>query len=234
MTKTDAPATTTPSWTEHLGTGVTLGYIALIAVGMFHRILAYRFFGINILDYAEASDFLLAPFHEPAVLVVTILPLVLAWAYLRGVEGYAERQRIKWEASGKPKKGWWRSSDKTNELMKRYWIVPRVPVALYWMYTSANVYQRRQARKIWRGEGALVALELSSGATMQGQPNRPLSLIGTTSRFVFVFRTDEWRTEIIPLDNVLRIVPENAPPARLRDDKVRAYERLDSAGGMPR
>ena len=42
---------------DHLGTGITLSYLALVAIGMFHSVLGYRHFGINILDYAEASDF---------------------------------------------------------------------------------------------------------------------------------------------------------------------------------
>lgn len=35
---TSAP-TRSAGWTEHLGTALTLGYLALIAVGMFHNVL---------------------------------------------------------------------------------------------------------------------------------------------------------------------------------------------------
>lgn len=60
---------------------------------MFHSVLGYRHFGINILDPAEASDFLLAPFRDPMVMIVTVLPAVLAWACLRFIERYSTRAR---------------------------------------------------------------------------------------------------------------------------------------------
>ena len=39
---------------------LTLGYPFLTALGMFHRALVFLMFRINIFDYAEPSDFLLA------------------------------------------------------------------------------------------------------------------------------------------------------------------------------
>ena len=107
-------------------------------------------------------------------------------------------------------------------------------MALWWLFTSASIYQRREARRLMRGEATRVSLELTSGAIMRGLPNRPLALIGTTSRFVFLFRTDEWRTEIIPLENVQRILPEDALPSKTRAAREGTLQRLDSAGGAAR
>jgi hypothetical protein len=132
---------------DHLGTAVTLSYLALVAIGMFHSVLDYRHFGINILDYAEASDFLLAPFRDPMVMVVTVLPAVLAWAYLRSVDRYSTRVRARRRAAGEvravtPR---WRGSSRCNRSLPPAWRwsgSSRVRIR-----TSANSQSRRCAVK---------------------------------------------------------------------------------------
>ena len=92
----------TRAWTEHLGTAFTLGYLALIAVGMFHNVLLYLRFRINILDFAEPSDFLLAPFRDPLVAVATVVLIVLVGWYLKASERIGERIRQRRRAAGVP------------------------------------------------------------------------------------------------------------------------------------
>lgn len=212
---------------DHLGTGLTLSYLVLVAIGMFHSTLGYRHFGINILDYAEASDFLLAPFRDPMVMVVTVLPAVLALAYLRFFERYSTRVREKRRAEGKAL-AWWESSEATIARTKPLTPFLGVGLAMFWVFMSADAYQRILARRAMRGEGHNVVVELTNGTLDGGTPRRPLVMVGATSRYFIFFRTADWRTEVMPVDNVLRILPEASLPATSLSRRARSWEQLDA------
>lgn len=217
---------------DHLGTGVTLSYLALVAIGMFHSVLGYQHFGINILDYAEASDFLLAPFRDPMVMVVTVLPAVLAWAYLRTIDRYSTRAREKRRAAGKAR-AWWESSDATLARTKPFMPLFALAMAMLWVFVSADAYQRFLAAKAMRGEGQNVVVELANGTLDGGTPRRPLVMVGATSRYFIFFRTADWRTEVMPTDNVLRIFPDGSLPSGSVSRRERSWQRLDERP-MPR
>lgn len=44
---------------------------------MFHRALVFLMFRINVFDYAEPSDFLLAALRDPLIILVCIAPIPL-------------------------------------------------------------------------------------------------------------------------------------------------------------
>jgi len=217
---------------DHLGTGLTLSYLVLVAIGMFHSVLGYRHFGINILDYAEASDFLLAPFRDPMVMVVTVLPAVLAWAYLRFLERISTRARERRRAAGKGR-AWWESSEATTARTKPFLPFLAVGMAMFWVFVSADGYQRILAAQAMRGEGHNVVVELTNGTRDGGTPRRPLVMVGATSRYFIFFRTADWRTEVMPTDNVLRILPEGSLPPSSVSRQARSWQRLD-ARPLPR
>ena len=54
---------------EHPTLVLTLAYLGLTAVGMIHDLWFYRYFQINILDYSETGDFLLAAMRNPLVII---------------------------------------------------------------------------------------------------------------------------------------------------------------------
>ncbi len=220
------PSTRYQLLADHLGTGLTLGYLALVAIGMFHSVLGYRHFGINILDYAEASDFLLAPFRDPMVMVVTVLPAVLAWAYLRTIDRYSTRTRERRRAEGKVL-AWWESSEATLARTKPLTPFITLAMAMFWVFMSASAYQRILATRAMRGEGHNVVVELTNGTLDGGTPRRPLVMVGATSRYFIFFRTADWRTEVMPTDNVLRVVPEGALPQTSLSRRERSWQRLD-------
>ncbi len=193
-------------WTTHLGTGLTLGYLALIAAGMFHQYAFFRRFGINILDFAEPSDFLLAPVRDPLVMVATIVPILFIWAYFAAVGRAGDRSRIRRRAAGIPI-AWWETKEENLAKVRRAapWI--RAATALIWVGASALWYQLLVSNRIMMGQGFRVSVETTANTTEAGTARRPLMLIGTTARFVFLFRTEDWRPVILPAENILRITP---------------------------
>ena len=194
------------AWAEHLGSALTLGYLALIAVGMFHNVVRFWRFGINVLEFAEPSDFLLAPLGDPLVMVATLVPIVVIYWYLKAGERVGDRLRAKRRAAGKPE-AWWetKETDIARVRAKMQWI--RWLIILLWVVASGLWYERQAADRIMLGHGTRVAVETTTALKEEGTVKRPVMLIGTTSRYLFLFRTEDWRTVILPTENVLRIVP---------------------------
>lgn|GEM_PF-6213179 len=76
---------------EHTSVLLTLGYLALITSGILHESMMFLYFRVNILQYADPSDFVLAPLRDPLVIVATIAPVVGAWLYVRFMTQAAEK-----------------------------------------------------------------------------------------------------------------------------------------------
>ena len=58
---------------DHLGILLTLSYLFLGALGMLHEALVFLMFRVNILDFAEPSDFLVAALRDPLIVVVSLV-----------------------------------------------------------------------------------------------------------------------------------------------------------------
>lgn len=215
-------------WTPHLGTGLTVGYLALIAIGMFHNFAFYRRFGVNILDFAEPSDFLLAPVRDPLVMVATVVPVLLIWAYFAAVERVGERNRLRRRAAGIPL-AWWETKEKNLAMVRRVGPWARAATALTWIWASGLWYQLYVTNQIMLGRGFKVSVETTANTTEAGTDRRPLMLIGTTARFVFLFRTDDWRIVILPAENILRITPVDLARGS-KNVRVRLIKAMDSTG----
>src|SRR5688572_27968666 len=103
----DRSVTVRRRWAEHLGTALTVGYLLLIAIGMFHSLIRYFRFGINIFEFAQPSDFLLATFRDPLVILATVAPILLSWAYLSLSYRLGKRTWDRRRAAGRPI-AWWK------------------------------------------------------------------------------------------------------------------------------
>ncbi len=56
---------------QDFNVSLTIGYLCLVVIGMLFQVFLYSFFGINIVQYSDISDFLLAPFRDPKILIFT-------------------------------------------------------------------------------------------------------------------------------------------------------------------
>lgn len=59
---------------DHPGTLLTVLYLVLTSVGLVYTFAYYARFHVNVLDYADTSDFLLAALREPLAIVLALLP----------------------------------------------------------------------------------------------------------------------------------------------------------------
>src|SRR5688572_14420491 len=80
---TPAPTRLASLWANHPGLLITVSYLIITAIGLVYDARLYAEFRVNIAEYAETSDFLLAAARAPLIIVLSLLPLplllVLAW-----------------------------------------------------------------------------------------------------------------------------------------------------------
>lgn len=196
---------------------VTVVYLFVSFVGVWCSYWYFRRFGIPILDYLQATDFLVAGLRDPAY---------LGWVFGLGVLMYA----ISW-----PTFFWRRDPARVAAYRETFWgrcVFPffadpsRPPRRLALSTESAMVfgilwggiwvlvaYVNQKAETILDGSGRRVAV------TLQGE-SKPLQgeacLLGTSSAYAFVYWPSNGRAEAIANETIGRI---EVLPRRLRSGK---------------
>ena len=174
---------------------LTLGYLFLTAIGMFHRALVFYMFRINVFDYAEPSDFLLAALRDPLIVLVCIAPVPLLALYYRLASRLARRTTSKWL----------RGTERQRALTTRY----RRPIfaftAVLWALAASLHYVTSVARDLRAGNGRKVHVELIAGVTAAPPDTVPQLLLGTTQKFLFLYDARRQITSVVPIGNIARI-----------------------------
>jgi len=60
-------------------------------IGLIYDLWFYMYFKINILDYSETGDFLLAAIRQPLVILLCLLPLLIIYVFVKLHEGAMAR-----------------------------------------------------------------------------------------------------------------------------------------------
>lgn len=174
---------------EHAGVMLTLGYIGLIMIGLLHESWVLLFFRVNILQYADPSDFVLAPARDPLLTVATIVPVIGGALYARA--------GMRLSAKLKARKSRWASNTQTPPWA---WVA----MTLLWVVAVSMYYSRYVAREIKAGHGR--AVRVSYVVPPAVADTNTTYLVATTGRALFLYRLADRTTEIVPLSNVSRIV----------------------------
>lgn len=222
-----SPITVRWRWAEHVGTALTLGYLALIVIGMFHSWLRYFRFRINIFDYAEPTDFLLAPIRDTGVIAATVLPVGLSWLYLTYTDRWSRKHWIRRRSEGKSI-GWWESRPETLAKYDRLKPILWPLMTMLWILAVGMWYAKRAADATMVGDGPSVEVELTNGSREGGTPRRPVMLVGASSKYLFLFRTEDWKTVVVPIENVSRLTPVERARGYV-SVRPKMEQRMDSA-----
>ena len=68
---------------KEIQTVITVSYILAVGIGMLFNFKKFSEFGINIFDYADVFDFLIAPFSDFLILLFTIITLTFIYLFFR-------------------------------------------------------------------------------------------------------------------------------------------------------
>jgi len=175
------------------------GYVTVL--GIFYSFLLYRKFGINIFDYAEIGDFLLAAFKSPSTLFGGG-SLVLGLAAVAFIAPPIRRM-----ASGE-ELGWFRISALINTGI----FLINIPLAILLIYVSVN--GAAQSIKADNSPELEVQYHSYSGSTEQ-VIERDLRLIGATQKVVFFYdlkdnpKEEDSHTLVVPQTQIVSMeVPD--------------------------
>ena len=169
---------------EHPALLVSAFYLAASFIGMFYSWAYLRRFGINVFNYAQISDFLLASLKEPFTWGLVLLAVALVLI--------DNRSSIRVERKGPGKMWAWYGSP-------RYRFVNNFAAVLM-VLTFIFAFANRQANNTLDGDGRLVDVIFADSAEEQTS-----TLLGTTGQFVFLYDVEVRRVHIHPFESVSAI-----------------------------
>ena len=163
---------------------VSAFYVAASVIGMFYAWAYLRHFAINVFNYAQISDFLIASLKEPFTwgLVVFAVALVML--------DNANSRRVERKKPGKWSR--WYGSPRYR-FLNNFVTIALVLLSIY-------AYADFQADKTRDGDGKLVTVALADSSEIV-----TATLLGTTGQFVFLYRPDVERVDIHPIESIYSI-----------------------------
>lgn len=167
---------------DHPALVVSGFYVAASVVGMFYSWVFLREFGINVFNYAQVSDFLLASLKEPMTWALVLLAGMLVHLDNMSSRRFGRREnRSKWVA--------WYGTPRYR-FFNNFAVVALVALYIY-------VFAWDQARDTRAGSGKIVDVMFAdSGAATSAL------MLGTTGQFVFLYDDTTERVDIHPIENI--------------------------------
>jgi hypothetical protein len=195
---------------------LTLLYLYVTAVGMLYSAVLYGRLGINIFDYSEIPDFLLAAFKNPIVLLVTGIQVVLSYLF-----AYMTSLTLRSHLESNRERGY--EARREGSLLES--VRPMVIATTHvWAIVLSGVaflaviyfFAVATASSIKNGEKPAVEVRYRSFSGSAGQVTVPrLEFIGATQRAAFFYDVNDKDNEkddhtlVIPQSQIISIeVPE--------------------------
>lgn len=225
-----APAPVRPETPERVGTpvviriwrrllrdpslAVTLGYVFVSFIGLWSSYWFYRGFRLPILEYMQASDFLVAGLRDPAYAILLFASIGIA-AAVSWPETYRREQPERVEAM---RQRWWGRYVFSNWKWGRWSSIGMahetgIVFGVMWGLIAASAaYVSTKGERIRDvGSGHRVEVTLAGDAAAQPQSAR---LLGTSSAFVFLWWPDRKVAEAVPIESIGRLTTVRSRPAK--------------------
>jgi hypothetical protein len=199
------------------GVLVTLVYVAFVVIGGTYRWVYYWELGLNMFDYASASDAFLWAFQEPRTFGITVATGVI-------VLGATTFNR--WSGERWPWLSRLRFDPRTGSARVRQAVLLTVAYFALLMVKLGEY----NAQRVLRGEGDAAVVTAVQAGTLPPAPDgataRRVIIAGQTSGWLIAWLPPEQRIVAMPISNVASVVRE-VPEWRLR--KARVPQTVPSA-----
>jgi hypothetical protein len=190
-----------PDWLrDNPGLVLTGAYVAASIIGMAYVFQFFRRFRLNVLEFTDASDFLMVVVREPATIALALMGVPVYWLYMGTTLRLAMWSRRRWpRLAGDPAK---RAARRASQRR----LAPYMQLAFIAVYATLFMllYSAWQASRVRAGSFPQVTFEFKRDAAADAAPVTA-TLLGTTSRFLFVYRRETRRAEAIPFDAIARL-----------------------------
>lgn len=167
---------------------MAIAYLAMVGIGMLFNHFKYQKFGINIFDYADVFDFLIAPFADLDILLFSIVSIgFITILFKIDNIGYNKKSRLYSIVNlGLDKKKWFDSFRTTLY----------VTLSLLYLFLAADYYGKTKYQSISEQEPIFVAH--NDKTHTKGQ------YIGKTKDIIFLLVDN--RTMAIPINNQVKFI----------------------------
>jgi hypothetical protein len=198
---------------EHPTLMLTLLYLALTFVGVVHDFFFYLYFKINVLDYSETGDFLLAALRNPVAVLLAMLPIPLFVIVRRWGQTLRKRSRTyeKYQAQ----------LDRMGLSTLAARAAGAAVFIIVYVVLFSELYAFAEAKRMHEGKGQRVAFLRNDGIASDEQP----ILLGTTGKFIFLYYPSRKATEIVPIDNTTALTIDSR---RRKDRELDSLTAVDS------
>jgi hypothetical protein len=171
---------------KELQTIITVSYILAVGIGMLFTHHKFSEFGINIFEYADVFDFLIAPFSDFKILLFTIISLSLPYFLFR-VDLIWRIKYPKFYSKmyfGLDKKNWFN--------LFRYFSYSIV--LIFYLYISAEKYGEISKKQIMNQSS--IKLRFSDNEIKKGK------MIGKINDIIFLLAGE--KVEAIPITSLVK------------------------------
>lgn len=179
---------------QDFNTSLSVGYLSLVAIGMVFEGGLYLCFHINIVQYSDISDFLLAPFRNPKILIFVTASVLLIYLITLFDE---------WWEKTFPKSYKWLYFGRDIDKYKEWYSIKGVAmsIALY-IFFAATLYADKKEESI---KSTLVSETELTFKDNKFEANDTLIYIGKTNGYVFLYNRTKKQTDVVPMGDVLKI-----------------------------
>lgn len=171
---------------KEIQTVVTISYILIVAIGMLFTFQKYSKFGINIFDYADIFDFLIAPFSDFKILLFSTITIILVFFFFK-LDALYQRKYPK--NYSKMNFGW----DK-KKWFNFYRSSLFVFLFIFYLFLSADVYGKFTKKQI--ESDSPINLRYSDNENIQG------IMIGKTKDILFLLQKE--KVKVIPINSLVK------------------------------
>jgi hypothetical protein len=178
---------------EHPALLVSALYFVASLIGLVYSWAFLRGFGINVFQYADISDFLLASLKEPFTWILAIFAVALAV--------FDNFMSLRTQRRGPSRFFRWYGSERYRQIN----YITSVLMVVVFLFSFAT-YKERAIRD---GMGEIISVHLTDSSA----PAQHV-MLGTTSRFVFLYDQATERVYIHPNESILTITTISPDPRK--------------------
>ena len=169
---------------EHPALVVSGVYVLASTIGMFFSWEFLLRFGINVFNFAQLGDFMIASLREPMTWALVALAVSLVILDNTMSRRWQRKERSFWTR-------WYGSP--------RYRVINYL-VAILMVSIFIDAYANHRAKQTFAGDGQVVSVQLADSSA-----RRSAILLYTTGQFVFLFDATTQRVTIYPVESVQSI-----------------------------
>ncbi|MCR9290323.1 MAG: hypothetical protein NXI23_23365 [Bacteroidetes bacterium] len=171
---------------KEIQTLLTILYLLMIGIGMLFNYKMYTKFGINIFEYADAVDFLIAPFQDIRIIIVSVVSIIVPMGIL-WIDRWIQKRFPKTYSKmnmGMNNKSWY----------KKFRLLSFGLLLLYFVLEASNGYAQFIHKNIQKQDS--VSVKFMDNEQISGK------MIGKTKEVIFLL-TDQ-KVKVIPITALVK------------------------------